>query len=144
MVYSIGDIARLSGVTAFTLRYYEKIGLLPNPRRQEGRKDGVRQYSEEDLRFIRFIHSMKQTGMKLEDLASFTEDGCLLNLPEETDWKEMLQKRIELLDRHLDDLDHRMKQLQAGKEYAENKRAYYTNMLREQAVLHLPENGGIS
>ncbi|WP_231884623.1 MerR family DNA-binding transcriptional regulator [Paenibacillus elgii] len=37
-MYSISDIARLSGITAFTLRYYEKIGVLPKPRRQAERR----------------------------------------------------------------------------------------------------------
>lgn len=65
-MYTISEIARLTGISAYTLRYYEKIGVLPDPTRQEGRKNGIRRYSDQDLRFIRFIHGLKQTGMKLE------------------------------------------------------------------------------
>jgi DNA-binding transcriptional MerR regulator len=78
-MYSIGQISKLTGITAFTLRYYEKIGLLPKPHLLDGKQNGVRRYDDQDLRFIRFIHGLKQTGMKLEDIAAFTEDGCLLN-----------------------------------------------------------------
>lgn len=108
-MYSIGDIARLSGLTPFTLRFYEKIGVLPKPRRQQGKKDGIRQYDDSDLQYIRFIHGLKQTGMKLEDIVAFTNDGCLLHaLEDHPHLDETLHKRIEILDRHLGDLDERM------------------------------------
>ncbi|MGG3492665.1 MerR family transcriptional regulator, partial [Brevibacillus choshinensis] len=112
-MYSISEIARLSGISPYTLRYYEKIGVLPNPARQEGRKNGVRRYSDQDLRFIRFIHGLKQTGMKLEDIASFVQEGCLIadDYPE-TQIDETLSKRIEILDDHLEQLDLQMQQLE--------------------------------
>ncbi|MCM3268438.1 MerR family transcriptional regulator [Paenibacillus elgii] len=96
-MYSISDIARLSGITAFTLRYYEKIGVLPRPRRQGGKEAGIRQYDDSDLRLIRFIHGLKQTGIKLEDIMVFVKDGCLLAEQGETDFDVdgTLQKRIE-------------------------------------------------
>jgi DNA-binding transcriptional MerR regulator len=78
-MYSISEISKLTGITAYTLRYYEKIGLLPNPTRLNEKINGVRRYDDQDLRFIRFIYGLKQTGMKLKDIALFAEDGCLLN-----------------------------------------------------------------
>lgn len=133
-MYTIGEIAKLSGITAFTLRYYEKIGLLPRPRRQHGKEAGIRQYDDADLRFIRFIHGLKQTGMKLEDISNFTKDGCLLTAQREADFDidDTLHKRIEILDQHIDELDQRMKQLEAVKGIALEKRAFYFNMLNEQ------------
>jgi Predicted transcriptional regulators len=134
-MYSISDIARLSGITAFTLRYYEKIGVLPRPQRQDGKLAGIRQYDDSDLQFIRFIHGLKQTGMKLEDIASFTRDGCLLAAREEEDDYDIdgiLYKRIEILNRHIDDLDQRMKQLEAVKKTAMDKRVFYQRMLEER------------
>lgn len=133
-MYSISDIARLSGITAFTLRYYEKIGVLPSPRRQNGKKAGIRRYDDSDLRFIRFVHGLKQTGMSLEDIVDFTNDGCLVAAQEEdgVDVEGMLRRRIEILNRHIDDLDRRMKQLQAVKEIASEKRTYYAELLNER------------
>lgn len=133
-MYSIGEIARLSGITAFTIRYYEKIGLLPRPRRLDGKEAGIRQYDDTDLRFIRFIHSLKQTGMKLEDIAEFTENGCLLTVQgyADLDISDVLQKRIEILDRHIDELNLRMKQMEAVKVIALEKRTFYSTMLDEQ------------
>ncbi|PLS15689.1 hypothetical protein CVD28_21245 [Bacillus sp. M6-12] len=78
-MYSIGDVSKLTGITAYTLRYYEKVGLLPNPSRQDGKENGIRQYTEADLTFIRFINGLKRTGMKLEDIGKFMEEAVLLH-----------------------------------------------------------------
>ncbi|MDR0267725.1 MerR family transcriptional regulator [Paenibacillus sp.] len=129
-MYSIGEIAKLSGITAFTLRYYEKIGLLPKPRRQHGKEAGIRQYDDADLRFIQFIHGLKQTGMKLKDIARFTEDGCLLTAQDEADFDidDTLHKRIEILDLHIDKLERQMEQLESVKRIALEKRAFYLSI----------------
>ncbi|EJW18642.1 MerR family transcriptional regulator [Paenibacillus alvei] len=132
-MYSIGEAARLTGISAYTLRYYEQIGLLHSPQRLGGKPDGVRQYDEQDVRFIQFIYGLKQTGMKLEDIAAFTEDGCLLSgnrLPH--DIEDTLHKRIGMLDRHLARLDAQIKQLESVRKIAEEKRSMYDAMLLEQ------------
>ncbi|MBG9735255.1 MerR family transcriptional regulator [Paenibacillus alvei] len=132
-MYSIGEAARLTGISAYTLRYYEQIGLLPSPQRLGGKPDGVRQYDEQDVRFIQFIYGLKQTGMKLEDIAAFTEAGCLLSgnrLPH--DIEDTLHKRIGMLDRHLARLDAQIKQLESVRKIAEEKRSMYDAMLLEQ------------
>jgi DNA-binding transcriptional MerR regulator len=126
-MYSIGETSKLTGITAFTLRYYEKVGVLPEPRRQ----NGIRRYDEEDLRFIRFIHGLKQTGMSLEDIAAFTVDGCLLSQPKR-DTKELsgtLEKRIGLLNRHMERLDEQIRQLETVKALAQTKNVYYSALL---------------
>ncbi|SDJ14085.1 MerR family transcriptional regulator [Alteribacillus bidgolensis] len=128
-MYSIGEVSNLTGITTYTLRYYEKIGVLPNPNRQ----DGKRRYSDHDLRFIRFIHGLKQTGMNLEDIAAFTKDGCLLNLDDQDiDTNATIQNRINMLAQHIDQLEHQIKQLEAIKEIAQEKSDFYLAMLKEQ------------
>jgi DNA-binding transcriptional MerR regulator len=128
--YTIGEIAKLTGITALTLRYYEKIGVLPKPRRQEG----IRSYGEQDLQFIRFIHGLKQTGMKLEDIGAFTEDGCLLNRSDpDMDITGTLHKRMTLLDQHIDRLGQEIKHLEAIRAIAQEKSTFYANLLNEAA-----------
>lgn len=132
-MYSIGEAARLTGISAYTLRYYEEIGLLPSPQRLGGRPDGIRQYDEQDVRFIQFIYGLKQTGMKLEDIAAFTEDGCLLSgkhLPH--DIEDTLHKRMDMLDRHLARLDAQIEKLESVRKITEKKRSMYDAMLLEQ------------
>lgn len=135
---SISEVSRLTGITPSTLRYYEKIGLLPHPpQRQFGRKNGVRRYDDEDIRFLHFIHGLKQTGMKLEDIGAFTEDGCLLtqNVPV-ADIHRIVNKRMDILDQHLEHLEQQIERLQTVKRNAKEKRAFYSSILNENCPTH--------
>lgn len=73
-MYSISEVSRETGFSTHTLRYYEKIGLLPKPSRSSGK----RLYTEKDLRMLQFLTMLKSTGMPLEDIKEFLLDGCLL------------------------------------------------------------------
>lgn len=129
-MYSIGEVAKLTGITAFTLRYYEKIGVLPGPPRLAGKENGVRRYSDEDLRFIRFVHGLKQTGMRLEDIAEFAADGCLLTQDNQAiDVNDTLHKRIDILERHIQQLQRQISHLDAVKAIAQDKKNFYSALL---------------
>ena len=58
----IGEAARLSGVKAPTIRYYEEIGLLPRPARSDGNR---RRYSAADLRRLSFIRHARELGFEI-------------------------------------------------------------------------------
>jgi DNA-binding transcriptional MerR regulator len=133
-MYSISEVAKITGITAYTLRYYEQIGVLPPQSRHD---NGTRVYNDEDLRFIRFIHGLKQTGMKLEDIASFAEDGCLLSQMQQSkdDLDTTLHKRIAILDEHIHELEQQMKQLESVKAIANEKRELYFALLNDRASL---------
>lgn len=59
------EIADLAGVNPQTLRYYERIGLLPEPPRTPG---GYRDYADESLRVLRFVQRAKQLGFQLDEI----------------------------------------------------------------------------
>ncbi len=63
--HQIGDVARKSGVSVDTIRYYEKEGLLSQPIRSEG---GFRIYSEETIERIRFIRKAQTFGLTLAEI----------------------------------------------------------------------------
>ena len=63
---AIGDIARLLHLSADTLRYYEKIGLLPRVSRSPS---GIRRYGEKDLSRLRFIRRAQNMGFSLAEIA---------------------------------------------------------------------------
>jgi len=71
--YRIGDVTRLTGLSADTLRYYEKIGLLPKVARNAS---GVRLYDEQDLSRLRFIQRAQRMNFSLEEI------GMLLKMRE--------------------------------------------------------------
>lgn len=72
--YRIGDVTRLLGLSADTLRYYERIGLLPRVQRSPS---GIRYYTERDLsrlRFIRRAQRMHFTLAEIGELLKMRED----------------------------------------------------------------------
>ena len=65
---SIGDVASKTGLTRDTIRYYERLGLLPKPGRTPA---GYRQYGERIVNRLRLIRNAQQFGFSLRDIASF-------------------------------------------------------------------------
>ena len=63
----IGELAKLSGLTTHTLRYYETLGLIV-PRKSV--ENNYRDYSQDDLHSARFIKRCKDNGFSLDDTAS--------------------------------------------------------------------------
>lgn len=101
---SIDQAAHLTGVTAHTLRYYERIGLLAPVPRGTG---GHRRYTEEDLGWVTFLTLLRQTGMSIRDMQRFVD---LTRAGEHTvpdrvtllrTHRDALVERLDLLHRHL-------------------------------------------
>ena len=72
--YRIGELAQRTRTNAPTIRYYEEIGLLPAPGRQEGNQ---RRYGDEDVRRLTFIRRCREFGFSIEQvrtLASVSRD----------------------------------------------------------------------
>ncbi|MFD1176950.1 MerR family transcriptional regulator [Paenibacillus puldeungensis] len=66
--FTIKQTAEQTGITEDTIRYYEKIALLP---RAERKDNGHRIYRQEDIDTIRLIACLKKTGMPLEEMRPF-------------------------------------------------------------------------
>jgi DNA-binding transcriptional MerR regulator len=63
--YHIGELASRSGITPDTVRYYERLRLLPRPPRTNG---GFRVYTAETLERVRFIRQAQALGLTLHDI----------------------------------------------------------------------------
>lgn len=96
---TIQEVAAQTGISAYTIRFYEKAGVLPPIKRLP---NGMRQFSEADIVFLHFLLQLKQTGMSLEDIMAFTEDGCMLERLQRGDAipQVVVVKRMALLRRH--------------------------------------------
>lgn len=68
--YSIGELSTLTGVNKETIRYYEKIGVMPDPPRTGG---GYRMYRQEHLDRLRFIRRCRQLGFSMADIGGLLE-----------------------------------------------------------------------
>ena len=70
--FPIGMLAQLSGAHVETIRYYERIGLMPRPPRSSA---GRRVYGPSNLRTLSFIRRARELGFKLEDIRTMLELG---------------------------------------------------------------------
>lgn len=114
----IGDFAERTGLSPDTLRYYEKIGLMPPPGR-----DGVgaRDYSNDHLRWAEFLDVLKSTGMGVRDMARYVAlraDGAA-SIPE----------RLSLLSAHLAKVRAERRRLAAVERTLTDKIAFFEAVL---------------
>lgn len=65
---TIAQVSQKYGISADTLRYYERIGLLPPVGRT---KSGIRDYTEEDCNWVNFIKCMRGAGLPVETLIEY-------------------------------------------------------------------------
>ncbi len=69
LVYTVQEAAERTGLTTYTLRYYEREGLLAPISRSKS--SGHRRYSEEDLRLLHFLKRMRETGMHIRQMKRY-------------------------------------------------------------------------
>ena len=71
---AIGDYAMAAGVNVETIRFYQRKGLLPEPKRAYGR---IRRYGEADVARVKFVKSAQRLGFSLDEVAGLLrlEDG---------------------------------------------------------------------
>ncbi|WP_439097997.1 MerR family transcriptional regulator [Lysinibacillus xylanilyticus] len=125
-MYSISEAAIKTGFTAHTLRYYEKIGLLSSPLR----KGGKRRYTEGEIRLLKFMKMLKQTGMSLEDIQEFLKDGCLLENIDSNDIQlKKIQIRVDILKKHLLLLEEQRQEIETVMNVAKVKLETYETMI---------------
>jgi DNA-binding transcriptional MerR regulator len=65
----IGELAKSSGLSVHTIRYYERIGLLPFAARDQS---GQRDYDASILRWIEFLNRLKSTGMPIHEMLQYS------------------------------------------------------------------------
>ncbi|QOR36351.1 MerR family transcriptional regulator [Clostridium sp. 'deep sea'] len=66
----IGDIAKRAGLTISALRYYEKQNLIRNVHRN---KQGLRDYTEDDYKWIKFLVAMKNARLSLAEISQYAD-----------------------------------------------------------------------
>jgi DNA-binding transcriptional MerR regulator len=98
----IGDVAKRTGVTAPTIRYYEGIGLLPSPARSGA---GYRRYSDGTIEELRFIRKAQALGFSLDEVAEILQLSRSGKAP--------CSHVLSLAHQHLAAVDERIRQLRA-------------------------------
>lgn len=107
---TIGEIAKKCGVSTFTLRYYEKLGVIPSV----PRNNGIRVYDNDFLKIFLFIQELKDSGMSLESIAKYR---LLTQMNSDTrkerkqlliKTRKKLQEKITLLQTSLNKTDYQL------------------------------------
>ncbi|AIQ54845.1 MerR family transcriptional regulator [Paenibacillus sp. FSL R7-0331] len=117
MGYSIKTISQKSGLSQYTLRYYEREGVLPEVARDE---HGNRCFHDEDLELISLICCLKDTGMPIADIKQF------ISLSKEG--HSSLSEQRRLLQEHKVHIDEKIKFFQTFAEKVEHKIAYFASL----------------
>lgn len=76
-LFTIGETSRRTGVNIETIRYYERIGVMPRPRRTEG---GHRAYDDDQLKRLHFVRRGRELGFSLDEVRAMlrlVDDGAL-------------------------------------------------------------------
>lgn len=125
---TIAEVCERFELTQDTLRYYEKIGLIPTIQRKAS---GIRNYTEEDCKWIEFIKCMRSAGLSIEFLSEYVK------LFKEGD--STLEKRRSLLIDQRTLLKERMHEMQITLDRLNRKVERYDTLVLEKEK-HLKRN----
>ena len=126
----IAEVSEQFGISLDTLRYYERVGLIPPVHRNDG---GIRDYDELDLRRVDFIKCMRGAGLPVEVLIEY------MGLVQQGD--QTIEARKEILVEQRDLLEAKMQEMQKTLDRLNYKIEVYEKALlkKEQEMIQVEE-----
>ncbi|MFC4651877.1 MerR family transcriptional regulator [Lactococcus nasutitermitis] len=118
--YKISEIAKITGFSIPTLRYYEDLGLI----KPERSTSNYRTFTEKDLHWIEFIQRAKMTGMPLEDIKAYSD------LREKGD--STIIERLSLLIKQEHILREKKQELESHIDFLQKKKQTYYELLEKK------------
>ena len=128
MVYTVGEMAKLLGVPASTLRYYDKEGLLPFVERSPG---GIRMFQEKDYEWLQIIECLKKTGMPLKDIRTYIDMAMRGD--------ETIEQRLKMIEKQRQAVRAQMAELQKTLDTLDFKCWYYETA-KQAGTTAVPRN----
>jgi DNA-binding transcriptional MerR regulator len=116
--YTIGEVGKELNLSVYTLRYYDKEGLMPFVERTAS---GTRLFKESDMAALKVIECLKSTGMPIKEIKHFI-DWC-------SEGDSTLQDRYNMFLERKATVEAKMKELQETIEIIEHKCTYYKTAL---------------
>ena len=93
---TIAEVSRQYDISADTLRYYERMGLLPHVGRTSG---GIRNYSEDDCHWVEYIKCMRSAGVSVETLLEYVTSVSYTHLRAHETVNLLLEQRERIVAR---------------------------------------------
>lgn len=124
----IAEVSEQYSISADTLRYYERVGLIPPVHRSES---GIRDYDELDLRRVDFIKCLRKAGLPIEVLIEY------MGLVQKGD--QTIEARKEILKKQRDLLATRMEEMQKTLDILDHKIEVYENAVlkKEKEIIEM-------
>lgn len=130
--YSISEAAKELDLTVYTLRYYDKEGLMPFVERAA---NGSRLFKESDINAMKIIECLKASGMPIKEIKNFI-DWC-------SEGDATLQQRYDMFMERKTTVEAQMEELKKTMEIIEHKCLYYKTALEAGTEdIHKTENIG--
>jgi DNA-binding transcriptional MerR regulator len=123
----IAEVSEQYGISSDTLRYYERVGLIP-PVHRNG--SGIRDYDELDLRRVDFIKCMRSAGLPIDVLIEY------VGLVQQGD--QTIEARKEILKEQREQLVARMKEMQKTLDILDHKIEVYENAVLKKEKEMIP------
>ncbi|HEU5347814.1 MAG TPA: MerR family transcriptional regulator [Ktedonobacterales bacterium] len=133
-VFTVQQMAQATGISAHTLRYYERAGLMQPAGRNN--TNGYRAYTQQHVGWVLFIKRLRATGMPIRDIQRYTE---LILLGEQTvpDRMRLLKEHQTRVEAHLEEVSQHLAAITA-------KIAYYEHQVGEQHSQSLTCDGNLA
>ena len=105
LAMNIKKVSEVTGISADTIRYYERIGLMPRVTRNQS---GIRDFTEREIGLLEFVRCFRKAGVSVEALIDYV---ALLEEGEGTE-----EARLAILKEQAEKLDARLAELQVARE----------------------------
>ncbi len=115
--YSVTEAAKISGLSAHTLRYYDDLGLFPFLQRTPGEK---RLFSDADMQWIQLIECLRNTGMPISEVKHYVE-LCLKGDETLNERLKIVKNQEAIMKDQIREMRKHLKLLQFKKHYYEQK-----------------------
>jgi len=106
---AIGEVARRAGIRPSALRYYESIGLMPQPRRVNGR----RRYDERTVQMLKVIQLAQHAGFTVAEIEILLH-GFAPDTPPAARWQPLARRKVRELDALIERAQHMKQVLETG------------------------------
>ena len=126
----IAEVSDRYGISQDTLRYYERVGLIPPVNRKES---GIRDYNEIDVRRVEFIKCMRSAGLPIEVLVEY------VGLVQQGD--QTIEARKEILKEQREQLAAKMEDMQKTLDLLDYKISVYENavLTKEKEIIQIED-----
>lgn len=128
MTYTIGEISKRFNISISTIRYYDKEGLLPDIKRE----NGIRKFSEQDVETIFIIECLKKTNVELKDIKRF------ITMVKQGD--STIDERLDFFKEQKEKTLNQIKVLKKALQMLEYKEWYYTKAQELGSTTELENN----